>query len=194
MKLLKKFKEGFTLVELVVVIAVIAILAGVSVATYVGITNNAKQSTANQEASTLKTLIMTEAVKTYDGKTYDIVYEAEDAIVVKGADAAISAATLAAELDDLVANAQNVTLADIENADSTTTPKAILVSVAEQKNAVGYYFEDGSFKAAKAGNKEAEAVTAPKDEFKVKLDDDMLVLTHTNGKKADVIKVTYQKA
>ena len=48
MKMNKKLKKGFTLVELVVVIAVIAILAGVSVGAYFGITESANQSKADQ--------------------------------------------------------------------------------------------------------------------------------------------------
>ena len=55
MKLFKKAKKGFTLVELVVVIAVIAILAGVSVGAYFGITESAKNSQALQEGKALHT-------------------------------------------------------------------------------------------------------------------------------------------
>lgn len=43
---MRKFKKGFTLVELVVVIAVIAVLAAVSVGAYFGVTESAKQSNA----------------------------------------------------------------------------------------------------------------------------------------------------
>ena len=43
-------KRGFTLVELVIVIAVIAILAGVMIATFAGVVNDAKDAAAEQEA------------------------------------------------------------------------------------------------------------------------------------------------
>ena len=44
----KKARKGFTLIELVVVIAVIAILGGVSVATYVVVMKNANLSNDQQ--------------------------------------------------------------------------------------------------------------------------------------------------
>ena len=44
-------KKGFTIVELVIVIAVIAVLAGVLVPTFSGIVKNAKESKALQEAT-----------------------------------------------------------------------------------------------------------------------------------------------
>ena len=53
MTLKRKIKKGFTLVELIVVIAVIAILAGVSVGAYFGITESAKASKLEQEAKQL---------------------------------------------------------------------------------------------------------------------------------------------
>lgn len=45
---MRKFKKGFTLVELVVVIAVIAVLAAVSVGAYFGVTDSANSSDATQ--------------------------------------------------------------------------------------------------------------------------------------------------
>ena len=57
MELAKKFKKGFTLVELIVVIAIIAILASVSVAGYFGFINQANQSAADQEAAQVKTVL-----------------------------------------------------------------------------------------------------------------------------------------
>jgi len=70
---MKRFvKKGFTLVELVVVIAIIAILSGVGVAVYVGLTNKAK-ATADSEIITqlnkhLKTQLVSEGrnVTCYD--------------------------------------------------------------------------------------------------------------------------------
>ena len=57
MKLFRKIKKGFTLVELVVVIAVIAILAAVSVGAYFGVTESAKASKLEQESKQLYTAI-----------------------------------------------------------------------------------------------------------------------------------------
>ena len=59
MKILRKFKKGFTLVELVVVIAVIAILAAVSVGAYFGVTESANNSKLEQEAKQVYTAIQT---------------------------------------------------------------------------------------------------------------------------------------
>lgn len=48
-KFIKKMKKGFTIMELVIVIAVIAILAAVLIPTFSNITENAKESAAMQE-------------------------------------------------------------------------------------------------------------------------------------------------
>ena len=49
-KLIKKLKKGFTITELVIVIAVIAILAAVLIPTFANVINNANESAAMQEA------------------------------------------------------------------------------------------------------------------------------------------------
>ena len=63
MKLVKKAKRGFTLVELVVVIAVIAILAAVSVGAYFGVTESANNSRLEQETKQIHTAIQTVGLK-----------------------------------------------------------------------------------------------------------------------------------
>lgn len=79
MKLFKKAKKGFTLVELVVVIAVIAILSAVSVGAYFGIITQARNSAAEQDASQVKTSLQligagTDNKVTVGDKTYTISY------------------------------------------------------------------------------------------------------------------------
>lgn len=61
---LKKYKrsKAFTLIELVVVMAVIAILAGVSVGAYFGITNNANESATEQFAKQAQDLFTIKSV------------------------------------------------------------------------------------------------------------------------------------
>ena len=51
--LAKQSKKGFTLVELVVVIAILAILAAIAIPAVVGIINNANESQAKSDASTI---------------------------------------------------------------------------------------------------------------------------------------------
>lgn len=53
-KFSKKLKKAFTLVELIIVIAIIAILTSVSVVTYFGVTNSARKSVLTEEATSLK--------------------------------------------------------------------------------------------------------------------------------------------
>ena len=62
MKFFKKAKRGFTLVELVVVIAVIAILAAVSVGAYFGVTESANNSRLEQETKQIHTALKTVAL------------------------------------------------------------------------------------------------------------------------------------
>lgn len=53
-KKFSKLKKAFTLVELVIVIAIIAILTSVSIVTYFGVTSSAKKSVLTEEATSLK--------------------------------------------------------------------------------------------------------------------------------------------
>lgn len=83
----EKLKKGFTIVELVIVIAVIAILAAVLIPTFSSITNNAKESAALQQATngmksilSLTTGTMPENTKFYvseDGEETKYVFKYE---------------------------------------------------------------------------------------------------------------------
>ena len=66
----KMNKKGFTIVELVIVIAVIAILAAVMIPTFSGIVDRAKNSAALQEARNAYTEMYTDDIAdgTIDGK------------------------------------------------------------------------------------------------------------------------------
>ena len=65
-------KKGFTIVELVIVIAVIAILAAVMIPTFSGIIEKANQSAALQEATnTYKILLTEDKVTAVDTNTED---------------------------------------------------------------------------------------------------------------------------
>ena len=67
----KTNKKGFTIVELVIVIAVIAILSAVLIPTFTNVTKNAKKSAALQEATSALTVVLTEEQGMLDStKTY----------------------------------------------------------------------------------------------------------------------------
>ena len=75
MQIKKRIKKGFTLVELVVVIAVIAILAAVSVGAYFGITDSANRSADEQAVTQMNTML--ETYEILNGKVDDV-EEAKD--------------------------------------------------------------------------------------------------------------------
>lgn len=68
----KMNKKGFTIVELVIVIAVIAILSAVLIPTFGGITENAKKSAAMQEVKHAHTATISDELSTPD--VADVVY------------------------------------------------------------------------------------------------------------------------
>ena len=68
----KPNKKGFTIVELVIVIAVVAILAAVLIPTFVSVTNKAKQSADIQACRQMNTYLAVNEVT--DGKTIQEVY------------------------------------------------------------------------------------------------------------------------
>ena len=93
-------RKGFTIVELVIVIAVIAILAAVLIPTFSSVISKANESAAFQKASSAYTLLNLDKAKTglEEGKTYyiavdedgdekaDYVYECSKSDAVKASD------------------------------------------------------------------------------------------------------------
>ena len=79
----KMNKKGFTIVELVIVIAVIAILAAVMIPTFSGIVDRAKNSAALQEVKNAYTATVAEELSTTE--TADIFANLKNAINVKAA-------------------------------------------------------------------------------------------------------------
>ena len=79
-------KRGFTIVELVIVIAVIAILASVLIPTFTNVVNKANQSKALQEARNAYTDYLADYVTEHNGslpgdfciKSGDFYYEVKD--------------------------------------------------------------------------------------------------------------------
>ena len=69
----KTNKKGFTIVELVIVIAVIAILSAVLIPTFSNVTNKAKESAALQEARAALTNVIAEEGEAYGGDYYIVV-------------------------------------------------------------------------------------------------------------------------
>ena len=70
---MKKMKKGFTIVELVIVIAVIGILAGVLIPTFASVATKAKDSAALQEATSAYSVLLIDEEGALDSdKTYYI--------------------------------------------------------------------------------------------------------------------------
>ena len=57
---MKRNRRGFTVTELVIVVAIVAILAGILIPTFDGITNKSNQNAALQNARTALTAVLTD--------------------------------------------------------------------------------------------------------------------------------------
>ena len=182
MKLFKKAKKGFTLIELVVVIAVIAILSAVSVVAYVGITNNAKKSVAQQEADKMKTMLRAELTRspfTYaDAKGEG---EADDVEYVFSLDSN-------AQDGDFVK--YEVTKGTFDRGDFDKAFEKLTIEAQGYTNKA-----DCSYFYSKVSNPTAaeSSWTFEKDrdekKFVLKISNEKLSLTHPNERTADIMKV-----
>ena len=102
MKTQNKKRKGFTLVELLVVIAILAILASVSVVGYVSFTNKAKESNALQEMTQVKTTLLAALADGQEESGAVKFVLAENKITIAGqADVNAAVETVFPELKDL---------------------------------------------------------------------------------------------
>ena len=100
-KELRKNNKGFSLVELIVVIAIMAVLVGVLAPQFIKYVENSRQSTDIQNVQEVKSAIEVYAAATADNMNGSVVFKANAAAKVTGdgikaalADAGVTAAEL----------------------------------------------------------------------------------------------------
>lgn len=126
-------KRGFTIVELVIVIAVIAILSAVLVPTFSGIVKKAKKSAAEQEATAaIHAVIGTTAEGTLDVEDVEV-----DAYVIVNEDYAF--ALKAGKLEAATVPA-DTTYADVAEAKDAGKVAGDVVYLAHSENAIVYVY------------------------------------------------------
>ena len=101
--MLKKMKKAFTITELVIVIAVIAILAAVLIPTFTTVVNKANESAAMQEAKSEWTTCSAEIATTVNASemNYLIIHE-EYAFVVANGNFEVEPVTVETGEDDAI--------------------------------------------------------------------------------------------
>lgn len=110
---MKKNKKGFTLVELVIVVAVMAVLIAVAIPTVTSITQTAKETVAQTNARTVEsTLKLAEANKNKDGDTVDALTPQDVFDAIYAAKLGITEGTYAYDLE------KGTVVADVEKSET----------------------------------------------------------------------------
>ena len=132
-------KKGFTLVELLVVIAILAILATVSILGYTSFTAKAKQSNAEQELAQIKTMFLADWLDGFVGQS-----TGESPVsIVKGdkgykVPKTVTAAILNAELDSSAADFKDNIYFKFEAATGTEADTHIIITEVVYVQGNGY--------------------------------------------------------
>ena len=136
-KLLNKTKKGFTLVELLVVIAILAVLASVSVVGYLGFTTKARNSNAMTELAQVKEVLRGNLI---DGKN-TLYYFESDTLFVKNTTEVTSADAAAGKLaTDLTTGSTSSTQFDeLKDLNGTFRFNVASSAVATEGSTKGYW-------------------------------------------------------
>lgn len=113
---MKNKRKGFTIVELVIVIAVIAILAAVLIPTFAGIIGKANDSAALQEARNAYTAFIADHDYTTGDPARNLIVKVSENEYVAVKDAQMDGKVYANEADALKAIADNAAKADADTA------------------------------------------------------------------------------